>query len=249
MDETKNTSAIVLNRQPYREADSLVIVYTLDFGKLTLIARGTKKLKSKLAGHLEPITLSDILVVKGKGFDYIGSALARDVYLDIKDNLNKLYFTGRALNLFSRLVKEDQPDERLFFLTERWLKIVADCPPASFNKDRGGLFFSFFALKLMTELGYRPEMRHCLHCQQPIKPGKNYFNLKNGGLICGQCFSKNSILPEYLSSELLTISDNCVKIIRFIIDNKFQVASKIKLDKKLMQELFILVNNFLNFHT
>ena len=39
---------IVLKTHPYKESDSLVTVYFKDYGKMTLIARGVKKLKSKI---------------------------------------------------------------------------------------------------------------------------------------------------------------------------------------------------------
>ena len=42
---------IVLKTHPYKESDSLVTVYFKDYGKMTLIDRGVKKLKSKINVH------------------------------------------------------------------------------------------------------------------------------------------------------------------------------------------------------
>ena len=249
MDETRHSQAIILNRSDYRESDSLVTCYTRNFGKLTLVARGTKKIKSKLAGHLEPISLVDILVIKGKGFDYVGSALMADAYLGIKDNLNKIYYAGRVVGWFNRLVKDGEKDERLFFLLGRWLEVLNNYPPDDFTKENGELFFIFFALKLLAELGYRPEMYNCLNCHEKIKPGKNYFNLKNGGIICENCLAKERLEQEISSSELLTISDNCIKLMRFIMDNQLDAAKKLRLDKRVIKELSVLTVNFLNFRS
>jgi len=249
MDETKHSPAIILNRSDYRESDSLITAYTRDFGKLVLVARGTKKIKSKLAGHLEPISLADILIIKGKGFDYVGSALCRDAFLNLKDNLNKIYYAGRAISWFNRLVKEAQKDERLFYLLYRWLEVLDNYPGDEFTKESGELYFTFFALKLLSELGYKPEMYECLNCRKKIEPGKNYFNLKNGGLICGDCIEQERAAQGINQAELLTISDNCIKLMRFIMDNKLDVAKKLKLDKRVIKELSVLTINFLNFHS
>jgi len=249
MDETRHSQAIVLNRSDYRESDSLITCYTRNFGKLTLVARGTKKIKSKLAGHLEPISLVDILVIKGKRFDYVGSALMADAYLGIKDNLNKIYYAGRGIGWFNKLVKDGEKDERLFFLLGRWLEVLNNYPSDDFTKESGELFFIFFALKLMAELGYQPEMYNCLNCHGKIKPGKNYFNLKNGGIICENCLAKERLEQEISSNELLTISDNCIKLMRFIIDNQLDSAKKLRLDKRVIKELSILTLNFLNFRS
>jgi DNA repair protein RecO (recombination protein O) len=249
MDETKHGQAIILNRSAYRESDSLVIVYTKDFGKLSLVARGTKKINSKLAGHLEPISLADILIIKGKGFDYIGSALTTNAFLNLKDNLNKIYYAGRIIKWFSRLVKEGQSDERLFFLLLRTLQVIDDYQDEEFTKESGELFFSFFAFKLLAELGYKPEMYECLNCREKIEPGKNYFNLKNGGIVCGSCLEKERQTQIISAQEILTISDNCIKLMRFIMDNRLDTAKKLKLDKKVIKELSILTVNFLNFNS
>ena len=54
---------IVLKTHPYKESDSLVTVYFKDYGKMTLIARGVKKLKSKNASACQSLTLSEGVVL------------------------------------------------------------------------------------------------------------------------------------------------------------------------------------------
>lgn len=246
MDETKNTPALILNRQDYKENDSLVTVYTPLYGKLTLVARGTKKLSSKLAGHIEPLTLADLMIVKGKGFDYIGAAITRAAYLGTREDLNKLYYAGQALNLFGRLTKENQSDERLFFLLVRWLEILNDF--SGFKREDGELVLAFFTVKFLAELGYKPEMYKCLECQEAVSPGNNYFNLLNGGLVCGGCFEKDRLATGIPKVELLTITDNCIKLMRFMVDNRFQSAEKLKIDNKILKELNGLLDKFIKFH-
>jgi len=244
-EETKNTPALILNRQDYKENDSLVTVYTPYFGKLALVARGTKKGGSKLAGHIEPLTLADIMIVKGKGFDYLGSAVTREAYPKIREDLNKLYYAGQALNLFSRLVKDNQGDERLFFLLVKWLEVLNNF--SSFRREDGELILSFFTMKLLAELGYKPEMYHCLGCSRKISPNGNYFNLLSGGLVCGECFQKDR-LAEVPRLELLTVTDNCIKLLRFMVDNRFKSAEKLKIDQKTLKEARSLLDKFIIFH-
>jgi hypothetical protein len=80
-------------------------------------------------------------------------------------------------------------------------------------------------------------------------PGKNYFNLKNGGLICEKCLAKERLEQGIIQAELLLVSDNCIKLMRFIMDNKLDVAKRLKLDKRVIKELSVLTMNFLNFHS
>lgn len=256
MDETKNTAALILNRQAYREDDSLVTVYTRLYGKLNLVARGTKKLQSKLAGHIEPLTLADIMIIRGKGYDYIGSALTRESYAGIRSDLNKLYYAGQALGLFNRLVKDSQADERLFFLLLTWLEVLNSfsgetkavaAKASSLNKEEGDVLLSFFTLKFLKELGYQPEMFQCLSCGEKIKPKNNYFNLINGGLICSTCFAKEKVETDSQELNILAISDDGIKVIRFMINNDLESLEKLKITKKLIKEVTFLVNKFVSF--
>lgn len=245
MEESRNSAALVLNRQNYKEYDTLVTVYAKNFGKLNLIARGTKKIKSKLAAHLEPLVLCDLMILKGRGRDYIGASIVRNYYLNIREDLNKIYYAGKALNLFNRLVKEEHPDERLFYLITRWLDVLDNFKDCS--KENGELLFSFFAFKLLAELGYQPELYHCLGCGKEVKAGANHFNFKNGGLIEGACLDRKEFLELRYNGGILPVSDNCIKLLRYITDNKFISAGKLKVDKKSIKELGVFVKNYIDF--
>ncbi|MFA5184380.1 MAG: DNA repair protein RecO [Patescibacteria group bacterium] len=246
MDGTKNTVALILNRQLYREHDSLVTAYTPDYGKLSLVARGAQKLGSKLAGHIEPLTMADIMIIPGKGFDYVGSAVSRNVYTSIRQDLNKLYYAGQALQILHQRVKENQADAPLFFLISEWLDILdaRTCCRA----DQGELLLSFFIWRLMAELGYQPELYRCLDCHRPISPGQNYFHLLKGGLICLNCFEAEKGAPDFNGNYLLTISDNCVKILRFIMEKNFLQLEKLRIETKLAKESLKLAKSFQSFH-
>ena len=61
-------SAIVLKRREMGEADRLLTVLTRDRGKLTLLAKGVRRVASRKAGHIEPFTEVDILIRAGARF-------------------------------------------------------------------------------------------------------------------------------------------------------------------------------------
>jgi DNA repair protein RecO (recombination protein O) len=65
--QSLRTTAIVLRRINYGEADRILTLLTRDYGKLALIAKGVRKEKSKLAGGIELMSESDISFIKGKG--------------------------------------------------------------------------------------------------------------------------------------------------------------------------------------
>ena len=67
MKPTTTTSAIILKRVDYGEADRILTLLTPDHGKLSLMAKGVRKIKSKLAGGIELFSISTITFAEGRG--------------------------------------------------------------------------------------------------------------------------------------------------------------------------------------
>jgi DNA repair protein RecO (recombination protein O) len=110
MEPTFNTRAIILNRYDFRESDSRIICFSEDRGKLELVARGAKKLKSKSSGHLEPLTLSRLMVVAGKDMDYVGTAVGENFFPAVKENLEKTQIAIQALGLVEKMTRVSEVD-------------------------------------------------------------------------------------------------------------------------------------------
>jgi len=131
MDPTYRTKAIILNRQILQEVDSRVVAYSYDRGKLELVARGTAKISSKLAGHLEPFNLVDLMVITGRGTNYAGAADNLSVAVDIKSDWDKLSAGTYVLKLYERLIKPGVSDKKAFLLLAEfiyWLNVIEASP-------------------------------------------------------------------------------------------------------------------------
>ncbi|MFH1522623.1 MAG: DNA repair protein RecO [Patescibacteria group bacterium] len=255
MEETYTTRAIILNRYPFREHDSKAAIYSLDRGKLELIARGTKKLSSKLAGHLEPISLSKIMVVRGKQYDYVGSAISENCFLNIKSDLEKLQYAGQAINVFGKLIKEEQADENIFTLIEEYINLL---DKAEFEAHNIELFYHFFVLKLLSLLGYTPELYNCVICKNKLKePNGNLFDVAKGGVICANCSKKSPTSPPTpllirkgeinCLKDCLTISENCIKILRLVIDKELSQLISLDINNESKKETCKVINSFLDY--
>lgn len=257
MELSRNTKALVLSRQDYREHDSLVLFYTLEYGRLSLVARGTKKPKSKLTGHLEPLSLADLMIVPGRGFDYAAGAIVREAFPSLKGDLNALYYAGQGIIFLKRFIEEAEPDKDIFWLIYNYFSLLAQYAgikkdaEAGLQKLDGELILAFFILKFLAISGYQAQSEFCLSCRQLLKSGNNYFNLQNGGIICDACFEQQKLAGRepkpQVSREFLMISDNCVKLLRIIREKELTSVTKFRLDKKLIKELSALAKGFLDF--
>jgi len=234
MEETYNLKAIILNHRPSGEDDGKIILYSRELGKQELTARGVKKIKSKLAGHLEPFNLVDLMVIHGRQYDYVGGAVSEKCCPGIKSNLAKVAAAGQATRIVIKLIKPGVADEAIFELLFDYLNEL------EIGKGEPELLYSFFTLKFLSRLGNGPELSFCLKCHKKILPGKNRFDLAKGGLVCGQC--SNYELTQ------LTISDDAIKLLRLADKEDFKKLTKIKINKKLEKEIEKIVNSFYSYH-
>lgn len=230
MEETYNTKAIILRREPFRESDTRVIVYSSEKGKLHLIARGTKKISSKLAGHLEPMNLVDLMVVRGKQLDYAGSAKALDCFGNIKTDLEKVLQAGNILKTMDRVVEIGERDESVFSLLSEGLMRLDD--PEILDQE---LLPSYFSFKLISLLGYKPDLYLCAVCKDRLKPGNNFFNYERNGLVCVKCVIHRN----------LKTSDDCIKVLRLALEKDFDYLIKLKINDKLSLEIKEAIDSFL----
>ncbi|MDD5527854.1 MAG: DNA repair protein RecO [Patescibacteria group bacterium] len=152
MESTFNTRAIILNRLDFRENDSRIVCYSEDKGKLELIARGAKKVKSKLSGHIESLTLSRLMVVVGKDINYVGTAAGENFFPEIKNDLEKLKLAGLALSLVEKMTRESEigGSAEIFNLLKFFLENLESNNPAAMLPE----FFSTFEKELAAIIGF-----------------------------------------------------------------------------------------------
>jgi DNA repair protein RecO (recombination protein O) len=111
-----STKAIILKRIDYGEADRIITVLTRDKGKLSLLGKGTRKSKSKLAGGLELFSVADITYIDGKSDLKIIIATKLDTYFSsIVENIDTTMLAYEFLRLIN-VYTEDDADESYFSL-------------------------------------------------------------------------------------------------------------------------------------
>lgn len=106
------TSAIILRRVNYGEADRILTLLTRDFGKQALIAKGVRKEKSKLAGGIELFSESDISFIKGKGDigTLVSTQLSRH-FGNIHTDMDRMRIASEFLKRINLATEDDASSE------------------------------------------------------------------------------------------------------------------------------------------
>lgn len=148
MSLTFKTAGIILKARDYKETDRIYTVYTKDYGKQILRAQAVKKVNSKLAGHLEPLSKSQLFIADAKSLKKIAGAQIIHNYQNIKNDLTKLNCVLYCLDVFDALISENEKDSDLYNLLENFLSWGN-------NNKITALTIKSFILKLLKILGYQ----------------------------------------------------------------------------------------------
>lgn len=110
------TEAIVLKRTNWGEADRLVTVFSRERGKLTLVAKGIRRLTSRKKGHLELFNQVQLQIAKGKSLDLITEAETLNNFSRLRRNLNRVRIAYLFLELVDKLTAENQEHQEVYAL-------------------------------------------------------------------------------------------------------------------------------------
>ncbi len=116
---TFKTTALILSKRPLKDADRLYVLYTPDYGKIEAKVRSAASARSKLAGQMEPIALSRLMVARSKGFETIAGAQLIKPYFfswELSQSLAAL-----AAELVNIGIKPGFADPRIFQLLKAFL--------------------------------------------------------------------------------------------------------------------------------
>lgn len=147
------TTAIILSRINYGEADRIIGFLTPDHGKVKAIAKGVRKSKSKLAGGIELFSVSDVSFIPGrKEISTVVSTRLIKHYGKIVEDLNR---TNTGYALIKRLDKatEDSPEADYFYLLENAFEALND-PALDL-----ALVELWFNMQLLRLAGHAPDLR------------------------------------------------------------------------------------------
>ncbi|MEI6288555.1 MAG: DNA repair protein RecO [bacterium] len=148
------TSAITLKKSVWGEGDYQYTLYTKDHGKLTVMAKGAKKITSKLASHLEPFLVSQVMLAQGQLTKHLAGAQVSHNYSGIKKDLFKILSANCFLETVDLLVVRDGGEALIFNLTHNFL----DCLSKSQYTQADLLILNKHLFELLKILGYEPEI-------------------------------------------------------------------------------------------
>jgi DNA repair protein RecO (recombination protein O) len=224
--------AVVLRHSDWGEADRLLWLFTLEMGKIRVLAKGARKIRSRKAGHLEPFTRVHLLLAKGREILLVTQAETIEAFLPLHEDLEGITYASYVVELLDRFTYEEGDNRPLYQLLVDTLSRLSQLP----EKD---LIIRYFELRLLDIVGFRPQLFNCLGCDEEILPQAQYFSAQEGGVLCPKCGAN--------ASGAQPISMLALKYLRHFQRSKFPEAKKARLAPELNREMENLMQHYLTY--
>ena len=225
------TEAIIIKKIKLGEADRILTLYTPHLGKIQAVAKGVRRPRSKMAGHLELLTHSLVSLARGRNIDTVTGSQTINSFLPLKSDLRltsyALYAT-ELVNQFSAENLENQPLFQLLLQTFDRLELGGD----------NELVLRYFELHLLNETGYRPQLAQCVSCHAMLEPITNSFSPGAGGMLCPTCHQDQPGYP---------LSANAQKVLLLLQNNDYSIAGGLKIEPGLARQLERVMLNYLRY--
>ena len=230
------TTGLIFKKEDRGETDQLFTFYTKDFGKLEILGKAIRKISSKLRSGAEPFYLSEIEFIQGKTQKTLTDTILINKFGNLREDLKRLRIAYRISEVLDSLIKGPEADEKIWqLLNEVFQRLdTNNLKPITCN-----LIYHYFLWNLLSILGYELQLYNCAVCQKKLLPEKLYFNPKEGGIICHDCFKKVKLVEE--------VKPDVVKILRIILEKNWATLSKLKIEGKYLKGLASVSKDYLSF--
>lgn len=187
------TEALILRSIPFQESSFIVRMFTREQGKIAVIAKGARRLKSDFRGLLEPLNYIDAIYYYKSTRD-IQTLSKTDLirsFLATSGNIESTVLGMALLETIDKIVRDHQHDSEIFDSAVAHLKAMDKTPQIS------QVVFICFLLELIGILGYRFNAKTCHRCRTEL--GDAVYHPGSAELLCNDC--GRNISTEYRLSK------------------------------------------------
>ncbi|PYI51951.1 DNA repair protein RecO [Paenibacillus flagellatus] len=180
--------AIVIRSMDYGEGNKILTLFSKEAGKIGVMARGAKKLKSRHTAIAQPFTHGEFVLFRtGQQMGSLNAGEIWNAYHRLREDLNKAAYASYLMELTEKTVGDNEPNASLFEQLKGSLDAMDE------GKDPQ-IVLHIYEMKMLAIAGYRPVLDECVSCG--AKDGPMWLSVSMGGTVCGRCRSADvSAIP------------------------------------------------------
>lgn len=221
----EKTQGLILRVTDFSETSRIVVLFTQEFGKISALAKGGRRLKGPFESALDLLANCRVVFLRKSsgGLDLLTEAQLLHRFRPVERDLTSLYAGYYLAELLLGLTEEYDPHPELY--QEAVLALERFGQPEQIRRA-----IVRFELVLLREIGQLPDFELCMACGAELTTGQTFgFWVNQGGLICPDC-QKEEYSP-------MTVHAGTAAILRNFSETEDRIWQRLQPSPQQFQEM------------
>lgn len=191
---------IVIRSMDYGEGNAIITLCTENAGKVGVLVRGAKKVKSRHAALIQPFTVGEFVFFRGgSGLGTLNAGEIKESHHALRTDIVKAAYASYACELLDRVLHDEETGSF-------WFRQLSACLQALEEGKDPGVIINMFEMKILQAAGYAPGLNACIVCGRERPDEELRISPRLGGVLCRAC--KHNDPPA------MEISPRALKLLR-----------------------------------
>lgn len=224
----EKVDGVIIKTKDYSETHKIITIFSKKIGKISALARGAKKPRSRMAALTQPFVYGQFFLYLSKGLSTIQQGEILDSYRPIREDIIKTTYAAYVAELTDKLLDNQTPEYYLydqFIQTLDWIS----------EKELPEIPIIMYELKLYKKAGFAPVVDKCVNCGLNELPYS--FSIKEGGYLCNQCKMR-------LDPEAIQLSNAISKILYVFLNIDLNRVGNVSVKDENLKLLRNLLNEY-----
>ena len=182
--------AVVLRTHKLGEADRIITLLTRDNGQVRAVAKGVRRTTSKLGARVEPFSIIDVQLHRGRSLDIITQAATIATHGRALADDYGLYTPGTVMAETAERLTADSDDGS----HAQYLLLVGALFALAHRRHDPMLVLDSYLLRALAIAGWAPSCFDCAVCG--AEGPHRAFSIPEGGAVCENCRPAGSAAPS-----------------------------------------------------
>jgi DNA repair protein RecO (recombination protein O) len=222
---------IVIRSIDYGEGNKILSIFSKEAGKLSVMARGAKKLKSRLTAIAQPFTYGEFVIYKAGQMGTLNSGEIGNAYQGLREDIHKAAYASYLMELTERTMGENERNAPLFDQLKAALDAIDE------DKDPQ-IVVHIYELKILAIAGYMPELGQCVSCGST--EGAMSLSIPMGGTLCTRC--------RHNDPGAFAVSEGMLKLLRLFLNMDIRRLGRTDVKAGTKSQLKLFIRKFLDEH-
>lgn len=224
--------AIVIRSTDYGEGNKILTLFSREVGKISVMARGAKKVKSRHSAIAQLFTHGEFVCYKaGSSMGTLNSGEIWNAYPKLKEDIHKTAYAAYLMELTDRMLGENERNVPLFEQLKAALDAIDE------EKDPQ-IVTNIYEIKMLAIAGYRPVLEECASCG--AKDGKMALSVSLGGTLCGRC--------GHADRGAIGVTEGTLKLLKLFLHMDIRRLGRTEVKEATKQQLKQCIRQFMDAH-